>query len=130
MRVLVVGLNPSRKHGKSPTIKTLNKWLDALGLKTVSFINLYEGYEIDQGENQRDTIREMSKHYDKVLALGRDVSVALTGMAIDHYRLAHPSGLNRQINDPKYVHEMLEACKNYLYGDTDEILRRFPNQQR
>lgn len=130
MKVLVVGLNPSRKHGNSPTIKTLNKWLDVLELKMVSFINLYEGYEIDQRENQANNIREMCKDYDKVLALGKDVSDTLCHMEISHCRLAHPSGRNRQINNSLYVHEMLKACKNYLYGDTDEILGRFSNQQR
>lgn len=115
MRVLVVGLNPSKQLKNSPTVKTLNKWLDELDLKMVSFINLYEGWEIDQGDNQRDRIKSMASQFDKVIALGTVVSSSLDLVAVRHFKLPHPSGLNRQLNDQNYVHQQLEACKNYLY---------------
>lgn len=117
MKILVVGLNPSRKHGKSPTLKALYAWLDYFDVRFVSFINLYEGYEIIGSSSQAAYIRDISKEYDRVLALGQSVSSALSVMDIHHFTLPHPSGLNRQMNDKKYVHDQLEACKNYLRGE-------------
>lgn len=114
MKILVVGLNPSRKHGQSPTLKALYQWFDTLGIRYASFINLYEGYQIIGSASQAEYINRISKEYDRILALGQDVSRALTSMGIHHFRLPHPSGLNRQMNDKKYVHDQLEACKNYL----------------
>lgn len=117
MKILVVGLNPSRKHGKSPTIKHLNQWLKDLDAPMVSFVNLYEGYDIKRTHPDANQIAEMSKGYNKILALGNAVSVTLLRLGISHYRLPHPSGLNRKLNDKRYVHEQLVACKNYLKGD-------------
>lgn len=114
MKVLVVGLNPSRKGGSSPTLKRLYMWMDYLNLQYVSFINLYEGYEISESSCNSAKIREYSKEYDKIISLGTSSSSALNRMDIDHFDLPHPSGLNRKLNDHNYVHERLELCKNYL----------------
>lgn len=114
MRVLVVGLNPSKLGGSSPSLKRLYMWMDLLNLSIFSFTNLYEGYEI---KNQHPTlfkIKDYSKEYDKVICLGQVVSNYLSRMDIDHFRLPHPSGLNRQLNDENLVHEMISSCKNYL----------------
>lgn len=119
MKVLVIGLNPSRKHGKSKTLKTLYSWLDVLDIPVVSFTNLYGGYEIKHSEKQDHFIRSISKEYDKIICLGDTVSNCLHHMDIDHGYLPHPSGLNRKINDKIYVHEQLELCKNYVRGTND-----------
>jgi hypothetical protein len=117
LKILVVGLNPSRKHGNSPSLKLLFKWFDELGIQYASFINLYEGYEINGSACQIEFIRDISKEYDRVLALGQTVSDHLSRVDVHHYSLPHPSGLNRLLNDKKYVHDQLEACKNYLRGE-------------
>ena len=116
-----MGLNPSRKHGKSPTLKNLFSWLDRLNLGTVSFTNLFQSYTPTPESNEILYIAEISKDYDKVLALGGSVSSALHGVAVDHFKLPHPSGLNRQINDSRFVDEQIVACKNYLYGGRDVL---------
>lgn len=116
MRVLVVGLNPSRKGGSSSSLKRLYEWMNYLNLEIVSFTNLYEDYEIRKDKSQIDTVRTISKEYDKIIALGQVVSIALSNVDIDCCSLPHPSGLNRKMNDKEYVHKQLEACKNYLYG--------------
>jgi hypothetical protein len=115
LKVLVVGLNPSKKHAKSSTLKNLVKWLDYLNLNTVSFTNLYHGYEIDSNQSLHQ-IKDIANEYLKVIALGNQVSSALQSLAIDHFKLPHPSGRNRKLNDHNYVHERLEMCKNYLRG--------------
>lgn len=114
MKVLVVGLNPSRQHGDSSTLKTLYKWLDQLGVKTVSFVNLYEDYEINKYNSKINYIKDISGNYDKIISLGKAVSTALSNVDINHFSLPHPSGLNRQLNDKQFVHERLQSCKNYL----------------
>lgn len=122
MKVLVVGLNPSKKHGNSPTLKNLNNWLDRLNLGPVSFINLYEGYEINESEKTIQFIKNISKDYDRVIALGNEVSRNLSSSNIGHFKLPHPSGLNRLLNDSRYVREKLEDCKRYLHEGSNEIL--------
>lgn len=47
-----------------------------------------------------------------VVALGNNASKALH--KIPHFKLPHPSGKNRQINDKAFIEKKLEECKNYL----------------
>lgn len=115
MKVLVIGLNTSKKYGKSKSLKTLYNWLDVLDLHLVSFTNLYGGYAIKPSEKEDQFIQSISRDYDKIIALGDTVSNDLRRMGITHGYLPHPSGLNRKINNKKYVNERLEICKNYLY---------------
>jgi hypothetical protein len=122
LKILVVGLNPSRKHGQSKTLVTLYKWLDRLNINMVSFVNLYEDYEPDYSNSKIEYIKTISRDYTKIIALGNAPSSALHDMDINHFKLPHPSGLNRQINDPRFVDEQIVACKYYLYGDRNEIL--------
>lgn len=118
MKVLVVGLNPSKRNGDPPSLIRLYKWLDHLNIKHVSFINLYEDYEPDYKERKSEYIKCISGGYDRILALGNTVSECLTDMDVDHHRLPHPSGLNRKLNDKKFVDEQLQICKNYIWGNT------------
>lgn len=127
MRVLIVGLNPSRKGGSSRSLTTLYSWMDILGLNIVSFTNLYEGYEINKNASQIDAIREYSKQYDKIIALGEVVFNSLLSMDIYCVKLPHPSGLNRKLNDQNFVHEQLVSCKNSLYGGNN-VLRELSNR--
>lgn len=121
MKVLVVGLNPSRQHGKSPTLRNLYNWLDRLNISFVSFTNLYEGYTATPGSEKTEYIARISQEYDKVICLGATVSTALRGMDIDHFRMPHPSGRNRLLNDQRFVDQQISACKNYLYGGRDVL---------
>lgn len=116
MKVLVVGLNPSVKHGESSTIRTLYGWFDQLNLDKVSFINLYDDYKINYKNTNLKYIQEISKKYNKILALGMAVSNSLLDMDVNHFRLPHPSGLNRQLNNKEFVQRELEECKYYLWG--------------
>lgn len=53
---------------------------------------------------------------DVFVALGNNASNVLCGLDIPHFKLPHPSGLNRQTNDISYVVSRLNACKKYLQG--------------
>ena len=114
MKTLVVGISPSKKRGKSLTLRTLYKWFDVLNLKIVSFHNIYEGYGYDRGHNQKEKIKVMSVRYHKIIALGNEVSKFLKEYDVNHFKLPHPSGLNHQLNDSNFVDLQLKLCRKYL----------------
>lgn len=49
---------------------------------------------------------------DWIIALGNEASEFLG--EVPHFKLPHPSGLNRQVNDKAYIEEQLKLCKEYL----------------
>ncbi len=49
-----------------------------------------------------------------IVALGKTAEKALTLLRIPHYAMPHPSGLNRQLNDQKFVEEKIKGLKEYL----------------
>ena len=50
----------------------------------------------------------------KVVALGNNASEWLG--RVPHFKLPHPSGRNRKLNDEKYVRKVLQQCKKWLNG--------------
>lgn len=58
-------------------------------------------------------------HYEArmpIVGVGREASKALMALAIPHFPLPHPSGLNRKLNDPKYIRSCLKNCERFLLG--------------
>lgn len=49
-----------------------------------------------------------------VIALGNNASKFLTSHNISHFKLPHPSGRNRQINDKTFIALQLELAKIYI----------------
>jgi hypothetical protein len=116
-RVLIVGINPS---GSDPTrvsqsIKRLCKWTEEMGLTFFSFVNCisrpgpYRESDVDY-----DLLKECTKGYTKVIALGNFPSMALSKIDVEHFMLPHPSGLNRKLNDKSYEIKILEECRGYI----------------
>lgn len=70
--------------------------------------------------NSRDTdvvtkINALTDNGFKVIALGNKASEHLDQYRIGHYKLPHPSGLNRKLNDKRWVAlELLSACTYLL----------------
>lgn len=50
----------------------------------------------------------------KFVALGNNASKALEALKIDHFKLPHPSGRNRAVNNKSLVLRELQACKEFL----------------
>lgn len=50
----------------------------------------------------------------KVIALGNNASERLTAWKIEHFKLPHPSGLNRILNDKRKMALEMLACNTYL----------------
>ena len=116
LKVLVLGQNPSKRGGTSKSLMRLAEWIEFLELKQFSFANVYDAYKVETASAD-PALNDYVRSYDRVIALGQTASRTLSAMGVSHFRMPHPSGLNRQLNDQKFVHEKLEACKNYLRGD-------------
>lgn len=116
-KVLIVGMNPSgaKKMRKGNTLNRLWEWTDSLQIGTFSFTNV----SFDRGNGIKITpdyeyINKVCKSHNKVLALGNIASDTLKKLEIDHFKLPHPSPLNRQINDQQFIDNVLEECKKYI----------------
>ena len=81
-------------------LKLKNKWPEVLLINQSDWF--YEDFSIwyyDCG-------------YKKIIALGNNASKALKGLP--HFKLPHPSGLNRQTNDKKFINQKLRECRKWL----------------
>lgn len=55
------------------------------------------------------------KDYDyKVIVLGNNASNTLLKHGVEHFKLPHPSGRNRQTNHLDFINYKLRDCKKYL----------------
>lgn len=131
MRVLFVGSNPSIKNDdpnipfkgtRSETI--LKKWIETMALTDYQIVNVLDeatpgNRALTRGEIKR-AIKSFAKklealEYDRVVALGNSASVALKILNVNHYKLPHPSPVNRLLNSPTFVTKELDSCKVYIY---------------
>lgn len=113
MTVLFVGQNPAGPSGVSASIKRLEGWADQLGLEHFSFTNVGHDHR-PKWRRDLDFLSGCCTGDQAVVALGRVASEALTRIGVDHYRMPHPSGLNRQLNDDEFLREAIEGCRSYL----------------
>lgn len=58
--------------------------------------------------------RDSSPTPIKVIALGGFASQVLHKLGVEHFKLPHPSGRNRLLNDRNYEAEQLKLCREYL----------------
>lgn len=56
----------------------------------------------------------MRTPHNRIIALGNVASDALNKKNAVHFKLPHPSGRNRQLNDKAYVQSQLEAAKKFI----------------
>lgn len=106
VKLLIVGQNPSTKTENNQTLSRLAKWMDFAGVRNWSFVNVgsQPGTFVPTNEDRHFLWRvlKVSSASQPVVALGGQASKVLTMFQINHLRLPHPSGLNRQLNDPRY----------------------------
>ncbi len=111
--ILIVGDGPSRLN-KSKQVafvgarseKRLLEWLKYLSINDYRVIN----------SHTKKLQKEIKNHAGPIIALGtkaysrclkyHDLSVV--------FKLPHPSGLNRQVNDKSYIEHQLKTCKAWL----------------
>lgn len=123
--VWFVGSNPSKKNNNpllpfwgTKSYETLKKWMETLGVNRHGLINVSN--EVTEGEIPEITSYDLFRLKTKlagesrVIALGNTASMALSKVGISHFKMPHPSGRNRKLNNPKFVAEKLEECRKFL----------------
>jgi uracil-DNA glycosylase len=111
--ILFVGDRPAPKaktdvpFKDAACAKRLKSWFETLELKEADYkiINSSSEYFFLAVllANQRGAL---------IVALGKNASDALSD--VRHFRLPHPSGRNRQINNKKFIDNQLNKCKKWL----------------
>ena len=117
--ILIVGMCPSDKPTlgmtRNATFRRLESWMDELGVQHFSFINVFDKPHVPTlSKVKGKPLVTASETYTNVLALGEFVSLALNRLDIRHFKLPHPSPLNRLLNDKEYEKQVLKECKEYL----------------
>lgn len=110
--ILIVGDQPSAQTNPHVPFQgaacesRLKNWIKALGFeaKIINRISPYFGLSVTLA-TQRGV---------PIVALGNEASEALTALNTAHFKLPHPSGLNRQINDPEFISNKLFECREWL----------------
>lgn len=128
MMPLFVGLNPSKHPGadwkNNPSFSKLYDWIERIGIRHFSFVNVsHIGGVFDKNTIDVAFLGQViDKHNGAVIALGREVAHVLQHMRISHFKMPHPSPLNRLLNDTDYEEEMLYQLKCYL--EVEESIRK------
>lgn len=113
MTILLVGDKPS-KHNISPYIafvgtkshKTLLEWCNIMHFKMPEFAN-----RIDLDINAR--LVKAKLFAIPVVALGNESARFLAKTGIEFFKLPHPSGLNRKLNDKLWLFAKLHECASW-----------------
>lgn len=119
VKVVVIGQNPGN-NAKTATFKNftmdrLNQWCNELDIDHFGFANVItEPGAVKMKDVDFDRLKDLVDGDVKVLALGNFSSKCLSVINKSHYRLPHPSPLNRQMNDKEFVKRALAECKQYL----------------
>lgn len=87
--------------------KRLTEWIKRL-LPHVS----QEYLIINQCDYEYNTLCRYYMYSVYFIALGNNASKALKD--VPHFKLPHPSGRNRQINDKAFVAKRLKECREWL----------------
>lgn len=125
MTVWFVGSNPSTKNDcplvpfvGTKSFDVLKMWINELGVDGRAFINASNQIAIDgkfkvTGDDL-DRLNSMLKDQPSIVALGMTASQTLKMLDIKHFKLPHPSGRNRKLNDPTFIVGELAKCRAYL----------------
>lgn len=117
-RVLFVGINPSSadQGSTSVSIKRLCRWVDRIGIRYFSFVNcISKPGKYSMKDVEYDFLYDCCKDYDNVVALGKFPMEALSKIGVECFTMPHPSGLNRNLNDPLYEKVYVEECRRYVW---------------
>lgn len=118
MKLLVVGQNPSTKTVNNATLKRLAQWMDAAGVHHWSFVNMSSNPQaVIPSPEDRMFLWKCVKNTDqKIIALGTRASIILKYFDVPHVQLPHPSGLNRQLNDPRVEQDAIKTIRLNAYA--------------
>lgn len=117
LKVVFVGDEPSRTN--------IDKSIPFVGAKCFdTFIEWVNKFDIDyyvvlnsHTKTDLTKIKKLSGEGFKVIAVGNKASDRLYKLDIRHAKMPHPSGLNRQLNDPYLSNLSIESCIQFLYEE-------------
>lgn len=130
--IVFLGDKPSKKNVDAnipfvgtKSYKTLLEWVSKLGIditevalanrehvKTYNWakdLNTGEGIYVETPNIYLDILPQ-----DKIVCLGDSAEKLVKPMGLKYFKLPHPSGLNRKINNKQYLEAELKKCKRYL----------------
>lgn len=115
-KVVFVGDEPS-KTNIDPDIafvgakcfQRLTQWIKELNVDYYICLN-------SNTDNDMFKIERLVEDGFKVVALGNKASKRLEDLQIGHHKLPHPSGLNRQLNDDRYMALEIMHCYEYVHN--------------
>lgn len=115
--ILFVGDKPSKKMKPdaqpfegAACEKRLMEWIKFLNVDDYKFMNSYNWFM------NETTYGGGFRYFNTFIALGNEASKILTKDGISHFKLPHPSGRNRQVNDKELIAKKLAECKAWLNG--------------
>ena len=128
-KILFVGSNPSTAsvdnsafHEDTRSGKILMGWIkDIQG--SISFVNVADQ---KTKSNKSLTKAEIKANIEKlkgkidsiapqrIVALGKTATYALTLLHLNFYEMPHPSGRNRILNNSNYIEEKIKGLRKYL----------------
>lgn len=144
VKIVFIGSNPSQKSKSivpfwydTKSNAVLSKWMSEvhkapnITIEAVYYFNVanhptpgnrpLKTSEIHAGLINLDAkLSEVNP--DRIIALGKTAEKALTLLRKQFLAMPHPSGMNRQLNDPAYVAEKIKALQDYLTGPLNESL--------
>jgi|APGre2960657505_1045072.scaffolds.fasta_scaffold68698_2 hypothetical protein len=132
MLVLFVGSNPGTKspdnrafHPESRSRKTLDLWVKDLDVEC-AYVNVCDFKtpnnrplrSIEVRDAVDSLVRKIHAHPSaKVIAVGATAKLALQIAGIkDYHSVPHPSGRTRQLNDPEFVRQTVNALISFIKG--------------
>lgn len=126
--IIFVGDKPSAKmkSGAKPfegasCEKLLFDWISFLTLHTPELFKIINSATPKDLENILFYSNQYLSHkclITKVVALGNNASKKLYAHNVLHFKLPHPSGRNRQLNDKKFIDKKLAECREWLKLNT------------
>lgn len=126
MKVIFVGDKPSgrmqagAKAFQGAVCETrLHEWIKALGVLDYEIVNQVDLFVASPTyvTHTFDGVTMLLPIRARYIALGNNAAKALK-YGPKHFKLPHPSGQNRQMNDASYIEKCLQAAKAYL-NETD-----------
>jgi uracil-DNA glycosylase len=123
MRVVFVGDRPSSRNRYlylpfvgTPSFKTLCKWIKALEVDSYNLSNSYNNADRRRLYKWAHMNISSMPYFTHFIALGNNAHKVLEELGIPHFKLPHPSGRNRQLNNKSFVDNKLLECKAWLNG--------------
>ena len=92
--------------------RRINEWLEEILEEEADVILINR---IDPAFSQHLIYATLNNY--RIIALGEEAATALMQHGVvNYFKLPHPSGRNRKLNDKKFVSDILQKCKNWLEG--------------